>query len=137
MDDNCVFCKILNNELDSYKIYEDDDCAVILDKFPNNIGHCLIIPRRHVQNIFELDNNLSGKLLKIAAKIANAIQKSLKPDGIHLLQNNGKGANQTVNHFHMHVIPRYFDDTVEIKWVNNKFNDDEFVSTLNKIKEFI
>ncbi len=134
---DCIFCKIVNNEIDSYKLYEDDDCIAILDVFPNNIGHSLVIPKRHVQNIFELDDELAGKLIKVASKIANAIQKSLKPDGIHLLQNNNKGANQTVNHFHMHVIPRYFGDTVEIKWVNNKFDAEDFSSTLAKIKEYI
>ncbi len=134
---DCIFCKIVNNEIDSYKLYEDDDCIAILDAFPNNIGHSLIIPKRHVQNIFELDDELAGKLIKVASKIANALQKSLKPDGIHLLQNNNKGANQTVNHFHMHVIPRYFGDTVEIKWVNNKFDAEDFSSTLAKIKEHI
>ena len=134
MSDDCVFCKIVKNEIDAYKIYEDDDCMVILDRFPNNIGHSLVIPKKHVQNIFELDDDLAGKILKIASRISNAIQKSLKPDGIHLLQNNNKGANQTVNHFHMHIIPRYFGDTVEIKWVNNKFSDEDFSLTLDKIK---
>jgi len=134
MDENCIFCKIVNNEIQAYKLYEDQDCIVILDKFPNNIGHSLIIPKRHVKNIFELDDNLAAKILKLANKISSAMQKSLKPDGIHLLQNNNKGANQTVNHFHMHVIPRYFGDTVEIKWVNNKFSDNDFNLTLEKIK---
>jgi len=134
MDENCIFCKIANNEIQAYKLYEDQDCIVILDKFPNNIGHSLIIPKRHIKNIFELDDNLAAKILKLANKISNAMQKSLKPDGIHLLQNNNKGANQTVNHFHMHVIPRYFGDTVEIKWVNNKFSDSDFNLTLEKIK---
>ncbi len=137
MSDDCIFCKIVKNEIDAYKIYEDDDCIVILDKFPNNIGHSLVIPKKHVQNIFELDDDLAGKILKIASKISNGIQKSLKPDGIHLLQNNNKGANQTVNHFHMHIIPRYFGDTVEIKWVNNKFSEEDFALTLEKIKNVL
>ena len=137
MDQNCVFCKIVSNQIDAYKLYEDQDCIVILDKFPNNIGHSLIIPKKHVKNIFELDDNLAAKILKLANKISNAMQKSLKPDGIHLLQNNNKGANQTVDHFHMHIIPRYFGDTVEIKWVNNKFSDQDFESTLEKIKHEI
>lgn len=137
MSDDCIFCKIVKNEIDAYKIYEDDDCIVILDKFPNNIGHSLVIPKKHVQNIFELDDDLAGKILKIASKISNGIQKSLKPDGIHLLQNNNKGANQTVNHFHMHIIPRYFGDTVEIKWVNNKFSGEDFALTLEKIKNVL
>lgn len=137
MGNDCIFCRIANNEVDAYKIYEDEECMVILDKFPNNIGHSLVIPKKHIKNIFELDNDLAGKILKIASKISNAVQKSLQPDGINLLQNNNKCANQTVNHFHIHIIPRYFGDTVEIKWVNNKFSEMDFSLTLEKIKKYV
>lgn len=133
--ESCIFCKIIKGEVDCFKIYDDDSLIVILDRFPNNIGHSLIIPKRHVKNIFELDDDLSGKILKTSSKIARAIKSGLKADGINILQNNGEAANQTVNHFHMHVIPRYFGDTVEIKWVNNKFNDNDFDLTLKKIKQ--
>ena len=133
--ESCIFCKIIKGEVDCFKIYDDEDLIVILDRFPNNIGHSLIIPKKHVQNIFELDDNLSGKILKAASKIARAIKNGLQADGVNILQNNGEAANQTVNHFHMHVIPRYFGDTVEIKWVNNKFNDSDFDLTLKKVKQ--
>lgn len=135
MSEECIFCKIINNQMPSDKVYEDNECIVIMDRFPNNIGQCLVIPKIHVQNIFELDDELSGKILKVASKIAKGMQNALKPDGIHLLQNNGRGANQTVNHFHMHIIPRYFDDTIQIKWINNKFTDQEFFDTAQKIKD--
>lgn len=133
--ESCIFCKIIKGEVDCFKIHDDKDLIVILDKFPNNIGHSLIIPKRHVENIFELDDDLSGKILKTANRIAKAVKNGLKADGINILQNNGEAANQTVGHFHMHVIPRYFGDTVEIKWVNNKFNDSDFDFTLKKIKQ--
>ena len=133
--EDCIFCKIIKGEVDCFRIYDDQDLIVILDKFPNNIGHSLIIPKKHVKNIFELDDNLSGKILKTASRVARAIQNGLKSDGINLLQNNNEAANQTVNHFHMHVIPRYFGDTVEIKWVNNKFSDDDFNLVLKKVKQ--
>ena len=134
MSENCIFCKIINNKVDCYKIYDDDDLIVILDKFPNNIGHSLIIPKNHIENIFELDDGLCEKILKMAKKVACGLKENLKADGINILQNNNEAANQTVNHFHMHVIPRFFGDTVEIKWVNNKFSDDDFNLVLEKIK---
>lgn len=132
--ESCIFCKIIKGEVDCFKIHDDKDLIVILDKFPNNIGHSLIVPKRHVKNIFELDDDLSGKILKTANRIAKAVKDGLKADGVNILQNNGEAANQTVDHFHMHVIPRYFGDTVEIKWVNNKFSDSDFDLTLKKIK---
>ena len=134
MSENCVFCKIINNKVDCYKIYDDNDLIVILDKFPNNIGHSLIIPKKHVENIFELDDGLCEKILKTAKKVACGLKENLKADGVNILQNNNEAANQTVNHFHMHVIPRFFGDTVEIKWVNNKFSDNDFNLVLEKIK---
>lgn len=134
MSENCIFCKIINNEVDCYKIYDDNDLIVILDKFPNNIGHSLIIPKKHVENIFELDDGLCEKILKTAKKVACGLKENLKADGVNILQNNNEAANQTVNHFHMHVIPRFFGDTVEIKWVNNKFSDNDFNLVLEKIK---
>ena len=70
----------------------------------------------------------------MAKKVACGLKENLKADGINILQNNNEAANQTVNHFHMHVIPRFFGDTVEIKWVNNKFSDDDFNLVLEKIK---
>lgn len=134
MSENCIFCKIINNKVDCYKIYDDDNLIVILDKFPNNIGHSLIIPKRHVESIFDLDDNLCEKIFKMAKKVACGLKKNLNADGINILQNNNEAANQTVNHFHMHVIPRFFGDTVEIKWVNNKFSDDDFNLVLEKIR---
>ena len=134
MSENCIFCKIINNKVDCYKIYDDNDLIVILDKFPNNIGHSLIIPKKHVENIFELDDGLCEKILKTAKKVACGLKENLKADGVNILQNNNEAANQTVNHFHMHVIPRFFGDTVEIKWVNNKFSDNDFNLVLEKIK---
>ena len=134
MSENCIFCKIINNEVDCYKIDDDNDLIVILDKFPNNIGHSLIIPKKHVENIFELDDGLCEKILKTAKKVACGLKENLKADGVNILQNNNEAANQTVNHFHMHVIPRFFGDTVEIKWVNNKFSDNDFNLVLEKIK---
>ena len=134
MSENCIFCKIINNEVECYKIYDNNDLIVILDKFPNNVGHSLIIPKKHVENIFELDDGLCEKIFKMAKKVACELKKNLKADGINILQNNNEAANQTVNHFHMHVIPRFFGDTVEIKWVNNKFSDDDFNLVLEKIK---
>ena len=135
--DDCIFCKIANGEIPSSAVYEDDDFRAIMDISPAAPGHVIILPKEHAANVFELPTELAAKVLPIAAKIAKAVQEETGCEGVNILQNNGEAAGQTVFHFHMHVIPRYFGDTVEIKWVNNKFSEDEFESTLDKIKEFI
>jgi histidine triad (HIT) family protein len=132
---DCVFCKIINGDIDSYKIYESEHCLAFLDKFPNNIGHSLIVTKKHIKNIFELDDESAEEILKIAKRISLALQAALNPDGINLVQNNNEAANQTIDHFHMHVIPRYFGDTIEFKWINKSFDESTFLFVLDKIKQ--
>ena len=109
-DENCIFCKILNGDIPSNTIYEDDDFQVILDAGPASRGHALILPKEHYANLFELDDEVAAKVLPLAKKLAKHMKDVLKCDGINLLQNNGEAAGQTVHHFHMHLIPRYESD---------------------------
>lgn len=112
-DCNCIFCKIANGEMPSYTVYEDNDFKVIFDVNPASKGHSLIIPKNHYKNLFELDDEIASKALVIAKKVSSAIKNELKCDGFNILQNNEEIAGQTVFHFHMHLIPRYADDTVK------------------------
>lgn len=108
--DNCFFCKLAKGEAPSNTVYEDNDFKVILDIAPANPGHCLIIPKAHAENIYEIDPELLSKAAVLAQKIAKKVKKATGCDGINILQNNEEAAGQTVFHFHMHVIPRYKDD---------------------------
>ncbi len=116
MAEECLFCKIIAGELPSTPVYEDEDYKVILDVNPAARGHVIIIPKKHAANIFELEDEEAAKVFPIAKKIAAALRKTYHCDGINILQNNGEAAGQTVFHLHVHVVPRYYGDDVNIMW---------------------
>lgn len=107
--DDCVFCKIAAGEIPSRKIYEDKDVIAIMDLSPTSKGHSLIIPKEHYTNIYDIDEDIAAKIMKVAKKLATKMTVALNCDGFNLLQNNGATAGQTMFHFHMHLIPRYED----------------------------
>ena len=134
-DDNCIFCKIINGDIPSYTVYEDDDFKCILDVGPAAKGHTLILPKNHYANVMELPEETTAKAFTLAKKLAAHIQTSLNADGVNILQNNNEAAGQTVFHFHIHVIPRY--DTPEnksiITWKQNSFPAEEMQEVLEKL----
>ncbi len=134
---DCIFCKIIEGKIPSYKLYEDKNFIVILDRFPSALGHTLIIPKVHVRDIFELDPELAGELFSLATKIAKALKATVNPEGLNILQNNGAVASQTVMHFHMHLIPRYSDDKICISWQNLDPSESDFQKILEKFMEFV
>ena len=105
---NCVFCKIINGEIPSYKIYEDDDILAFLDVNPVSSGHTLIIPKKHTLDLLEIDDSILEKIVMKSKDIANLLIKKLDADGFTLVQNNGIA--QEVKHFHLHIIPKYTKD---------------------------
>lgn len=114
--DDCIFCKLANGDIPTNVIYEDDTFTVIMDAAPATKGHCLILPKEHYANIYELDEEVAGKVFKLAKKLAAEMTEKLGCDGFNVVQNNGETAGQTVFHFHMHLIPRYKDDNQKIGW---------------------
>ena len=115
-DENCIFCKIAAGEIPSNSIYEDEDFKVILDINPASKGHAVILPKNHAANIFELSDEDAEKIFKVAKKCSAAMMEVLHCDGINILQNNGEAAGQTVFHLHVHLIPRYNEDGIQINW---------------------
>jgi histidine triad (HIT) family protein len=115
-NENCIFCKIANGEIPSRTLYDDEKFRVILDMGPAAKGHSLILPKEHYANLFELPEALAADAMKLAKKIAAVEKKQLGADGLNLVQNNGTVAGQTVEHFHLHIIPRYEDDGQSIGW---------------------
>ena len=114
--EDCLFCKIARGDIPSATIYESNDFKCILDVAPANRGHALIIPKEHSDNIFELDAEMAAKIFSFATVVAKAIKEETGCDGLNIVQNNGEVAGQTVNHFHMHIIPRFKDDDVKVTW---------------------
>ena len=123
-DENCIFCKILAGEIPSTAVYEDDDFKAILDVNPAARGHVFILPKNHAANIYELPDEDASKIMIVAKKIATAIEKAYHCDGVNILQNNGEAAGQTVFHLHVHVIPRFKGDTVNIGWKQGDMPED-------------
>ena len=131
----CIFCKIIDGEIPSTTIYEDDIVKCILDLSQAGVGHTLVIPKKHFANVLEIDPDTFGYAMKIAKKIAAALRKTFNCDGINILNNCGEAAGQTVFHLHIHVIPRFINDTVDIKWKDNseKFDPKNFEDLKNRI----
>lgn len=116
VDKDCIFCKIILGEIPSRTVYEDDMYKAILDVSPASKGHVIILLKNHVPNVFELSDEDASGLFIVARKVAKALKKNFNCDGVNILQNNGEAAGQTVFHLHVHVVPRYADDTIDIKW---------------------
>ena len=113
---NCVFCGIAAGDIPAHVLYEDAALMVILDAFPSSLGHALVIPKNHADDIYTLPAETAGRLFVLAAQTATRLKDALSCDGINILQNNGEAAGQTVHHFHLHIIPRYKGDDVRIAW---------------------
>lgn len=107
---DCIFCKLINGEIPSAKIYEDEHVFVFMDIMPLTKGHVLVIPKVHKESIYDLTEEEASNLFKVVPKLANTLKKNFHPEGMNLLNNNGAQAGQSVFHFHLHLIPRY-DET--------------------------
>lgn len=114
MDNNCIFCKIIDNQIPSKKIYEDADSIAMLDIAPATKGHVLIVPKEHATTMEDLSDEKLSKILVLAKRIIDAMKKVHSFTDYNIIQNNGRLAGQTVNHYHMHLIPRYSVDEVSL-----------------------
>lgn len=135
MDSNCIFCKILNNEIPSKKIYEDDDFLAMLDIAPATRGHVLIVPKEHAVTMSDLSDDKLSKILVLAKKIVDAMKKVHGFTDYNIIQNNGRLAGQTVSHYHLHLIPRYSVDEVSL-WSPHEDDPsvtDELASAVRKL----
>lgn len=132
---DCLFCKIINGEIPSTKVYEDDYCYAFMDIMPLSKGHTLLIPKTHVANIFEMTEDIAKNLYAAAPKVANAIKAAFNPEGMNTLNNNGAAAGQTVFHYHLHFIPRYDDEGLQMTWETKQYSSEELNELANIIKE--
>ena len=137
--DDCVFCKIINGDIPSTKIYEDDDVLAFFDISQVTPGHTLVVPKKHVKDIFAYDEDLAERVFKKVPMIARAIKESNpKIIGMNICQNNGEIAYQSVMHSHIHLVPRYSkDDAFSMHWGDNTglASAEELQTRADKIKE--
>ncbi|HRU20949.1 MAG TPA: HIT family protein [Candidatus Paceibacterota bacterium] len=134
---DCVFCKIINNELPAYKVYEDDFVLAFLDINPAALGHTLVIPKKHFENIFDIDETYFQKIFATAKRIVQKMTTEGICEGVNLYQANGKAAEQTVPHFHLHLIPRRPNDGIDFTGrgfnIISKPTEEEFEAIRQKL----
>lgn len=131
--EDCIFCKLANGDIPTRTLYEDATFRVIMDASPATKGHALIIPKAHADNLYELSDEIAGKAMILAKKLASIMKEKLSCDGFNLVQNNGTTAGQTVFHFHLHLIPRYVDDAQNILWEPRSFSNEQMDEIKDKI----
>lgn len=139
--EDCIFCKIIDNQIPSRKVFENDDVLAFFDTSQATPGHTLIVPKKHVENIMDYDEELAATVFSYLPQIARGIKAS-HPDiqGINIINNNGEMAYQTVFHSHIHVIPRFGkDDSFSMTMGNNsdQYKNEELDQLADKVKESI
>ena len=136
-DPDCIFCKIVAQEIPSVRVYEDANTLAFMDINPVASGHTLVIPKQHWPNLFEMPDAILGEVSSTARKVAIGVQKVLNPDGVSLIQANGEGAAQSVPHFHMHIIPRTLGDNLKMNWKLIPGNMDEIQAVAKRLTSAI
>lgn len=109
--EDCIFCSIAARTANSTVVYEDEHSLAFLDIIPLNPGHTLVIPKRHYPSMNEMPPEEVGRLFVSVAKVMRGVRKASKADGINIGQSNGRAASQEVFHIHVHIIPRYNNDS--------------------------
>ncbi|MFX0099443.1 MAG: HIT family protein [Candidatus Hodarchaeota archaeon] len=129
----CIFCKIIDGSIPSRKIYEDSSVISFLDINPAARGHSLIVPKTHGRLIMDLEDEWVSKTFVAVKKVSGLIKSKLDCDGFNILINQGRDAGQLVDHFHIHVIPRYSGDSLPLPHVVKKLTDEEMDEIQKKI----
>ena len=111
---DCVFCKVVKGELPAYKVYEDEKTLAFLDIYPVYKGHTLVVPKVHTENISDISESDLAAVAATSKKVAKLLKEKLNCDGVNLVQSNGKAASQVIMHFHMHVVPRFVNDGLNL-----------------------
>jgi histidine triad (HIT) family protein len=113
---DCIFCRIIRGEVPSFRVFEDDRTLAFMDINPVNPGHALVVPKVHAETIFTLDDLSLTATVRVAQRVARAVQQAFRPHGLNIVQANGPGAAQSVPHFHWHVLPRAEGDGLSMNW---------------------
>lgn len=111
---DCIFCAIVEGRAPAEVVFEDEETMAFMDINPANPGHTLVVPKQHVRDIYELDEETAAAVMRTAVRVARAIKAVLQPEGMNLLQSNGRAGGQAVFHFHMHIVPRWYGDGLHL-----------------------
>jgi histidine triad (HIT) family protein len=112
VNESCNFCKIVAGKNPASIVYENDNVLAFMDLHPANVGHTLVVPKEHWETIYEIPENALSNMFVVVKRISVALKKAVGAEGVSILQFNGEVAGQSVMHFHIHVIPRFKEDTI-------------------------
>lgn len=113
---DCVFCRLVAGEIPASRVFEDAQTFAFMDLGQLNPGHVLVALKRHAPTLLDLTADEAAAVMRTAHRVARAVKVAFDPPGLTLLQANGKEGDQTVFHFHMHVVPRHADDGIALSW---------------------
>lgn len=133
--DSCLFCKIARGEIPSYKVYEDNLVIAFLDISPASRGHTLVIPKEHFSDFTTCPKDILSHCFEVAQVVAQAQRSQLGATGINILSNVGESAGQSVRHFHIHVIPRYDEDGLQLSFPPHRLEDKEMLLLQDSIRK--
>ncbi len=133
-DQDCIFCRIIGGEIPGQIVDEDDRTVSFMDINPATRGHALVIPRRHVRNLLEIEPADLEATIVAAQRLAAKMPERLGADGVNLLNSCGRAAWQTVFHFHMHVIPRYQGDPLRLPWTPHEGDSEEIAGAAEALR---
>lgn len=131
---DCLFCGIVAGEVPAEIVDSDDHTIAFMDINPATTGHALVIPRKHAADLLEISDEDLERCAVAARRLALKMRQTLRPDGFNLINACGAAAWQTVFHFHIHVVPRYADDPLELPWVPSPGDSDEIRATADTIR---
>jgi histidine triad (HIT) family protein len=134
-DPDCLFCKIVAGEIPATVVGSDERTVTFMDINPATRGHALVIPRNHARDLLEIDPADLAAVAQAGQRYARTAKATLQPDGINLINSCGADAWQTVFHFHLHVIPRYKGDPLQLPWVPGPGDMDQIQATGAELKE--
>ena len=133
---SCIFCDIIDGKREGHILYEDESHIAFLDKYPIDVGHSLIVPRKHSERITDMEPQDVGNAFALVPKIAKAILDATGADAFSLGQNNGRAAKQIIPHVHIHIIPRY--NSKGTIWTKRQIsNDDELAELAKKVRNVL
>jgi len=133
--EHCIFCAIIAGQAPATVVYEDEHTLAFMDINPAVRGHVLVVPKKHARDIFDVSEEDALHVMRTVLRVARAIDKALQPDGVNLMQANRRAAFQSVYHFHMHVIPRWWDDGLTPPWKHKRGDDQALRETGARIRE--
>ena len=130
MDEHCVFCAIITKDEQASIVFENDFSISFMDRYPLNRGHLLVIPKQHYQYLTDMENNDVAQLFEIVNMLSKHVWKIVNADGLNISQSNGLAASQDIFHVHIHVIPRFINDTDNDSWPSRKITTEQELDNL-------